>query len=60
MQGADPYTPLLRAYPQDPVQIRLLAGGFTTMHNVITHGLPWKFEPYVAEFRAGARASSSC
>jgi hypothetical protein len=46
MQGADPYTPLLRAYPQDPVQIRLLAGGFTTMHDVITHGLPWKFEPY--------------
>jgi manganese oxidase len=46
MKGEDPYTPLLRAYPQDPVQIRLLAGGFTTMHDVITHGLPWKFEPY--------------
>ena len=48
MKNEDPYTPLLRAYPQDPVQIRLLAGGFTTMHDVITHGLPWKFEPYVA------------
>lgn len=48
MKPADPYTPLLRAYPQDAVQIRLLAGGFTTMHDVITHGLPWKFEPYVA------------
>ena len=46
MKSADPYTPLLRAYPQDAVQIRLLAGGFTTMHDVITHGLPWKFEPY--------------
>jgi hypothetical protein len=46
MKLEDPYTPLLRAYPQDPVQIRLLAGGFTTMHDVITHGLPWKFEPY--------------
>jgi hypothetical protein len=46
MKGEDPYTPLLRAYPQDSVQIRLLAGGFTTMHDVITHGLPWKFEPY--------------
>jgi hypothetical protein len=46
MNAEDPYTPLLRAYPQDPVQIRLLAGGFTTMHDVITHGLPWKFEPY--------------
>ncbi len=46
MKNEDPYTPLLRAYPQDPVQIRLLSGGFTTMHNVVTHGLPWKFEPY--------------
>ena len=46
MKAEDPYTPLLSAYPQDPVQIRLLAGGFTTMHDVITHGLPWKFEPY--------------
>ncbi len=46
MKNEDPYTPLLRAYPQDPVQIRLLSGGFTTMHDVITHGLPWKFEPY--------------
>jgi hypothetical protein len=46
MKDEDPYTPLMRAYPQDPVQIRLLSGGFTTMHDVITHGLPWKFEPY--------------
>ncbi len=46
MKGEDPYTPLFNVYPQDPVQIRLLAGGFTTMHDVITHGLPWKFEPY--------------
>jgi hypothetical protein len=46
MRNEDPFTPLLHAYSQDPVQIRLLSGGFTTMHNVITHGLPWKFEPY--------------
>ncbi len=46
MNNEDPYTPLLSVYPQDPVQIRLLSGGFTTMHDVITHGLPWKFEPY--------------
>lgn len=42
----DPYTPLLRAYPNDKVQIRTLVGGFTTMHAFTTHGLPWKFEPY--------------
>ncbi len=46
MEAADPYTPLLQAYPGDAVQFRLLAGGFTTMHDVMTHGLPWKFEPY--------------
>ncbi|WP_257165109.1 multicopper oxidase domain-containing protein [Bradyrhizobium sp. SRS-191] len=46
MNYEDPYTPLLNVFPQDPVQIRLLSGGFTTMHDVITHGLPWKFEPY--------------
>jgi hypothetical protein len=28
------------------VQLRLLAGGFTTMHDVVMHGMPWKFEPY--------------
>ncbi len=55
MQDTDPYTPLLRAYPGDPVQVRLLAGGFTTMHDVITHGLPWKFEPYAAN--SGWRSS---
>ena len=46
MEAGDPYTPLLRAYPGDAVQLRLLARGFTTMHDVMTHGLPWKFEPY--------------
>lgn len=46
MQPGDPYTPLLRAYPGDPVQLRLLSGGFTTMHDVMTHGLPWKFEAF--------------
>jgi manganese oxidase len=46
MQAGDPYTPLLAAYPGDPVQLRLLAGGFTTMHDVTMHGMPWKFEPY--------------
>ncbi len=48
MGGGDPYTPLLAAYPGDAVQLRLLAGGFTTMHDVVMHGLPWKFEPYNA------------
>ncbi|HEX4965035.1 MAG TPA: copper oxidase [Thermoanaerobaculia bacterium] len=42
---ADPYTPLLRAYENDPVQIRVLAGAFTSMHDFTLHGLKWLFEP---------------
>jgi hypothetical protein len=55
MEPFDPYTPLLRAYPKDKIQIRTLVGGFTTMHAFSTHGLPWKFEPYVEN--SGYRAS---
>jgi hypothetical protein len=55
MQPFDPYTPLLRAYPKDKIQIRTLVGGFTTMHAFSTHGPPWKFEPYVEN--SGYRAS---
>jgi hypothetical protein len=55
MEPQDPYTPLLRAYPKDKIQIRTLVGGFTTMHDFTTHGPPWKFEPYVEN--SGYRSS---
>jgi hypothetical protein len=41
----DPYTPLLRAYQGDKVQIRLLAGAHVAGHFFTTHGLRWQFEP---------------
>jgi hypothetical protein len=42
----DPYTPLMRAYEGDRVQIRLLAGAHTSMHQFTLHGLKWLFEPF--------------
>ncbi len=48
MLPQDPYTPLLRAYENDKVQIRVLAGAHTSMHDFMLHGLKWKFEPFNA------------
>jgi hypothetical protein len=42
----DPYTPLLRGYEGDRVQVRVLAGAHTSMHNFSMHGLKWLFEPF--------------
>jgi hypothetical protein len=42
----DPYTPLLRAYEGDNVQIRVLAGAHTSMHDFTLHGIKWLFEPF--------------
>jgi hypothetical protein len=41
----DPYTPLLRAYEDDRVQIRILIGAHEEGHNFGVHGIKWKFEP---------------
>ena len=41
----DPYTPLLRAYQGEKVQIRLLVGAHVVPHSFHLHGLPWLFEP---------------
>jgi hypothetical protein len=41
----DPYTPLLRAYEGDRVQVRLLAGAHVATHSFTTEGLRWLFEP---------------
>jgi hypothetical protein len=45
LQPGDPFTPLLRAYENDKVQIRVLVGGFEEGHNFGVHGIKWKFEP---------------
>src|SRR5262249_52729878 len=41
----DPYTPLLRAYEGDRVQIRTLVGAHMSPHSFTTHGVNWLFEP---------------
>jgi len=41
----DPYTPLLRAYENDRVQIRVLVGGHEEGHNFSVHGIKWLQEP---------------
>ncbi len=45
VQPGDPFTPLLRTYENDRVQIRILVGGFEEGHNFGVHGIKWKFEP---------------
>ncbi|HEX8148785.1 MAG TPA: hypothetical protein VF591_16505 [Pyrinomonadaceae bacterium] len=49
MQAGDPFTPLLRAYENDPVQIRILVGAHEEGHNFEVQGVKWKFEPGTPE-----------
>ena len=41
----DPYTPLLRAYPGDKVQLRVLVGAHEDPHTFAVHGVKWLMEP---------------
>ena len=45
LQPRDPYTPMLRAYENDRVQIRVLVGGQEEGHNFNIHGIKWLQEP---------------
>jgi len=45
IQAKDPYTPLMRTYDRDKVQIRTLVGAHEEGHNLSIHGLNWLFEP---------------
>ncbi|HEX8685653.1 MAG TPA: hypothetical protein VF654_04100, partial [Pyrinomonadaceae bacterium] len=49
VKPGDPYTPLLRAYEDDPVQIRILVGAHEEGHNFSVNGVKWKFEPGTPE-----------
>jgi hypothetical protein len=51
----DPFTPLLRAYENDRVQIRVLVGAHEEGHNFNIHGVKWLFEP--SEPNSGFRSS---
>lgn len=41
----DPYTPLLRAYEGENIQVRNLVGAHMAPHAYHMHGLNWQFEP---------------
>jgi hypothetical protein len=45
MQPGDPYTPLLRAYEGDRVQIRVIVGAHMLPHDFTIQGMKWLFEP---------------
>lgn len=45
VQPGDPYTPLMRAYEGDRVQLRMLIGGDEEGHNFSFHGMKWLAEP---------------
>lgn len=45
-QGTDPYTPLMRAYEKDNVEIEVLVGAHQISHSFSIHGLKWLFEPF--------------
>jgi hypothetical protein len=45
VRPGDPYTPLLRAYEDDNVQVRILVGGFEEGHNFAIHGIKWLHQP---------------
>jgi manganese oxidase len=45
VKPTDPFTPLMRFYENDKVQIRILVGGQEEGHNFSVHGTKWLFEP---------------
>ena len=45
MEPGDPYTPLLRAYEGDRVQVRIVAGAHMLPHAFTVGGMKWLFEP---------------
>jgi manganese oxidase len=55
MRAQDPFTPLLRAFEGDRVQIRTLVGAHEEGHNFGMHGFRWFFEP--SDTNSGYRAS---
>jgi hypothetical protein len=57
MEGTDPYTPLLRTYQGDNVQVRLLVGAHINTHSFSINGVNWLFEP--SDTNSGYRGAQS-
>jgi hypothetical protein len=57
MQPGDPYTPLLRAYEGDRIQVRVIAGAHMLPHAFTVGGAKWLFEPSFSN--SGHRSTQS-
>lgn len=55
VKPGDPFTPLLRAYEGDKVQVRVLVGANEEGHNFSVHGTKWLFE--ISDSNSGYRGS---
>ena len=44
LQGGDPFTPMMRAYEADRVQVRILVGAHEESHNFNIHDQKWLYE----------------
>ncbi|HKI02516.1 MAG TPA: hypothetical protein VKK31_11080 [Thermoanaerobaculia bacterium] len=49
VQTGDPFTPLLRSYAGDDVQVRTLMGGHINPHNFTIQGIKWLLEPSMTD-----------
>lgn len=45
VQGTDPYTPMLRAYPNDNIEVRAIVGAVDSVHSFHVQGVNWDAEP---------------
>src|SRR5258708_3647927 len=57
LEGGDPYTPLLRAYEGDRVQVRVIVGAHMLPHDFTIAGMKWLFEPSFSN--SGHRSNQS-
>jgi hypothetical protein len=57
MEPGDPFTPLLRAYEGDRVQVRVIVGAHMLPHDFSIQGIKWLFEPSFAD--SGFRSNQS-
>ena len=57
VQPGDPFTPLMRAFEDDRVEIRILVGAHEEGHNFTVNGIKWLFEPGTPEDPASVNNS---
>lgn len=55
VEPGDPYTPLIRAYENDKIQLRIQVGAHEEGHNFSMHGTKWLFE--ISDPNSGWRSS---